>query len=58
MWIKILKYAAKAAVYFGLHEKAGDWIKDKVSNKIDKTVDKLDGESASEQEIHDIIDGE
>lgn len=42
MWIKILKYAAQAALAFGLDKKLKSWVKgklEKAENKIDKKLD-------------------
>ena len=47
MWLKILKYAAKAAVASGLTDKALGWIKRKAKSVVDKKMNKL-GEKAAD----------
>ena len=42
MWLKILKYAAQAAIMLGLDRKLKSWLKDKLSKAEVKLDDKIE----------------
>lgn len=50
MWVKILKYAVKAAVASGLADKAVKFLKDKLRSAADKAKDKLVAKVAAKYE--------
>lgn len=59
MWLTILKYVAKIAIYTGLAEKGKGWLKDKIGKAADKAEDKaiakLDLVEEKVDEIDDLL---
>jgi hypothetical protein len=58
MWLTVLKYVAKGAVALGLHEKLGEWIKRRVTARVDKLVALSDKAANEEMVIYNIVKGE
>lgn len=56
MWVKILKYAAQAAVSLGLHKKVLGWVVKKLEKAEDKAIDKLYEITDTLDKAYDVVE--
>jgi hypothetical protein len=56
VWVKLLKWAAQAAIAAGLHKKAGEWLKRKFADAAIKKLEKL--ENKAENVVADLVEVE